>query len=107
MDIQIKSLRYENNNKVVIGVNWKAYLIENNFPIGGGYYTAYSDEYTELPNGDPSSSDFIDYENLDEETVYYWIEQWHDMEELTKRLQAEIDEMKKDSEYSEGIPWKK
>ena len=53
---------------------------------------------------DPTAEGFVPYENLTEATVLAWVQEALDVEGITTRLQANIDEQKAPATLT-GLPW--
>lgn len=83
---------------VVKSVNWRYQIREDSH---------YADEYllTELGSADPTK--FVHYNNLDEQTVFSWLESAVDIPQLQQTLRDRLEENKNPELVEKPIPWQR
>lgn len=84
-------------DNVVVSVNWRYQITENSH---------YADIYcvTDIPSEvDPGS--FIAYDNLTDETIFSWVSNAENLNELQAELQAELEKAKTPVQVEKLPPW--
>jgi hypothetical protein len=100
---QIKQMERNISDNGVVRVYWKC-RIDVDDPIKETFYTASRAGTIDfIPN--PSSSSFIAFDNLTEETVLGWVKGSLDVEAIEADVTLQI-EVQKTPIVTSGIPWR-
>jgi len=97
MNWKINTLEYTNDNdKGVVTAHWDCTLLEGEYSARRYGSCSFSP--------DPSSDEYVPFEELTEELVIGWVQSSLDVEEIENSLNAQIEEQK-NPKTLKGLPW--
>lgn len=97
--LSLHTAPHENGlNNVVKKINWRYQATEDSY--FGDYYST-----TELNDPNPSSTTYIQYDDLTEETIINWIKSKINFDDLVERVNNNLEENKNPKIVEKNVPW--